>query len=99
MVEHCSTTISRDRARKDRISHTDKVTVLEVEAVQLVARLFCIHHVFIDDEGGPLGIACNALSNLSAWGVNSSSTGGKGKPYRMGPYFPNRSNNSSGVTL
>jgi len=38
---------------------------LEVEAVQLVASLLCIHHVFIDDEGGAFGVGRDALSNLS----------------------------------
>jgi hypothetical protein len=60
-------------------SHTDKVTVLEIIPVQLVARLFCIHHVLIDDESGALGIGRNALSNLSAEG---SVTVGRGRIQR-----------------
>ena len=47
--------------------HTDKVAVLKVVAVQLVARLLRIHHVFIDDEGGALGVARDALSNLTVY--------------------------------
>jgi hypothetical protein len=51
--------------RRTTEQHTDKVTVLEVVTVQLVARLLRIHHVLIDDEGGALGVARNALSNLT----------------------------------
>ena len=45
--------------------HTDKVAVLEVVTVQLVARRLRIHHVLIDDEGSALGIAGNALPDLA----------------------------------
>lgn len=44
---------------------TDKVTVLEVEAVQLVAGLFCVHDVFIDNKGSALGVVGDALSHLA----------------------------------
>jgi len=37
---------------------------LEIKTVQLVARLLCIHYVFIDNEGSALGVCGNALSNL-----------------------------------
>jgi hypothetical protein len=50
---------------KDKEEHTNKVTVLEVVTIQLVARLLRVHHVLIDDEGGALGIAGNALPNLA----------------------------------
>lgn len=49
---------------------TDKVTALEVEAVQLVARLLRIHDVFIDDEGSALCVAGNALADLAAGDVS-----------------------------
>lgn len=67
----------RDKARKgsEMDSHTDKVAVLEIIPVQLVARLFCIHHVLIDDESGALGVGRDALSNLSAGG--SATIGGE----------------------
>ena len=45
--------------------HTDEVSVLEVEAVELVAGLLGIHYVFIDDEGGALGVCGNALTHLA----------------------------------
>lgn len=44
---------------------TDEISVLEVEAVQLVASRLCVHHVFIDDEGGALGVVGNTLANLA----------------------------------
>lgn len=49
---------------------TDKVTALEVEAVQLVARLLRIHDVFIDNESSALCVACNALADLTAWEIS-----------------------------
>lgn len=50
---------------------TDKITVLEVEAVQLVACLLCIHDVVIDNKGSALGIGGNALADLAIMGVSS----------------------------
>jgi hypothetical protein len=47
------------------MQHTNKVPVLEVVAVQLVAGLLRIHNILIDNEGGALGVARNALSNLT----------------------------------
>jgi hypothetical protein len=44
---------------------TDEIPVLEVEAVQLVASRLCVHHVFIDDEGGALGVVGDTLANLA----------------------------------
>lgn len=44
---------------------TDKVTALEVEAVQLVASLFCIHYVVIDNEGSTLCVGSDALADLT----------------------------------
>ena len=43
----------------------DEVTVLEVEAVQLVAGGFGVHDIFKDDEGGAFCIACDTLADLS----------------------------------
>ena len=80
---------------------TDKVAVLEVEAVELVAGLLRIHYVFIDNESSALGIGRNALADLA---VGAISIGDRerlhaGRAYRIGPNLPKRSNNSSGVTL
>lgn len=44
--------------------HTNEVTILKVEAVQLVARRLRIHGVFIDDKSCSLGVAGDALANL-----------------------------------
>src|SRR5689334_13798175 len=94
---------------KIRMIHTDQIAVLEVKAVELVAGLLGIHYVFIDNEGRALGVVGNALTDLSAMGVSMSAVrrGCRAWPsgretvvaYRIGPNFPNRSNNSSGVTL
>lgn len=51
---------------------TDKVTALEVEAVQLVARLLRIHDVFIDNESSALCVGCNALADLAARDISIS---------------------------
>lgn len=42
----------------------DKVAILEVEAIQLIAGGFGVHDIFVDDEGGALGIARDALADL-----------------------------------
>jgi hypothetical protein len=49
------------------VRHTDKVTILEVEAVQLVARLLRIHHILIDNECRALGVVGNALADLARY--------------------------------
>lgn len=48
---------------------TDEIAVLEVEAVQLVARLLGIHYVFIDNECRSLGVIRNSLADLTRWSV------------------------------
>jgi len=55
---------------------TDKVTVLEVETVELVAGLLCVHHILIDHESRSLGRVGNALAYLAAgngkqWGFGA----------------------------
>ena len=45
---------------------TDEVAVLEVEAVELVASRFCVHYVFINDEGGALAMVGDTLADLAA---------------------------------
>ena len=45
--------------------HTDEVTVLEIEPVQLVASLLCIDHVLIDNECRALGGVRNTLADLT----------------------------------
>lgn len=46
--------------------HTNEIAILKVEAVQLIARLLCIHYVLIDHEGSALGIVCDSLADLAA---------------------------------
>lgn len=48
------------------IPRTNKITILEVKAVQLVARLFRIHDVLVHHESGAFGIAGYALPYLTA---------------------------------
>lgn len=45
--------------------HTNEITVLKVVAVQFVAGLLRIHNIFVDNEGGALGVARNALADLA----------------------------------
>jgi hypothetical protein len=54
---------------------TDKISILEVEAVQLVARLLCIHHVFIDNECRALGIVGDSLADLTRLSQQAASSG------------------------
>lgn len=49
----------------------DEVAILEVEAVQFVAGTFCVHDIFVDDEGGALGVRGNALADLPVVGPES----------------------------
>lgn len=81
--------------------HTNQVSTLEVEAVQLVAGLFRIHDILIDNESSAFGVGGNALTDLSAecvsqWPMDviASMT-----TYRIGPNLPKSSNRSSGVTV
>ena len=45
--------------------YTNEIAVLEVESVQLIARLLRIHHVLIDNECCALGVVGNSLANLT----------------------------------
>lgn len=45
---------------------TYEITVLKVEPVQFVARLFRIHNVLVNDECGPFGITGDSLSYLTS---------------------------------
>ena len=46
-------------------SHTNKVSVLEVEPVELIASLFGVVDVLVNDECGSLGRVGNTLADLS----------------------------------
>ena len=44
---------------------TNEIAILKVEAVELVASLLRVHHIFIDYERSALGVAGNALTDLA----------------------------------
>ena len=52
--------------RKCARLRTDEVSVLEVEAVELVASRLGIHYVFIDNECCAFGVVGDALADLAA---------------------------------
>lgn len=43
----------------------DEVSVLEVEAVELVAGLFGVYNIFVDHECGAFCVVGNALADLT----------------------------------
>jgi hypothetical protein len=45
--------------------HTNEIAVLEVEAIEFVAGLLCIHYFFIDDERGAFGVTGYTLTDLA----------------------------------
>ena len=52
---------------------TNKIPVLKVEAIQLIGRLFCIHHILINHESGTLGVVRDSLPDLSIISINLKS--------------------------
>ena len=54
----CSLSIQEDEL-------TNEVAALEVESVQFIARLLCIHDILEDYESGALGVAGNSLTDLT----------------------------------
>lgn len=48
---------------------TNEVAILEVKAVQLVARLLSIHHVLVDNESGALSVIRDSLTDLTGLSV------------------------------
>ena len=51
--------------REGTRTRTDEVSVLKVEAVQLVAGRLRIHDILVDNEGGALCVVGNALADLA----------------------------------
>jgi hypothetical protein len=47
-------------------SHTDEISVLEIEAVQLIASRLGIHYIFIDNECCAFGVVGDTLTDLAA---------------------------------
>ena len=45
--------------------HTNKISILKIEAVQFVASLLGVHYVFIDNECGTLCVVGNSLADLA----------------------------------
>ena len=43
----------------------DEVAVLEIVAVELVASLFCVYDIFVNDECGALCVVGDALADLA----------------------------------
>jgi len=43
----------------------NEISVLEVETIQLVTRLLCLHHIFVDDKCGALCVVVDALTDLA----------------------------------
>ena len=50
------------------MQQTNEVAILKVETIQLIASRLRIHHVFIYDERGTLGVICDTLTNLTNTG-------------------------------
>lgn len=46
-------------------THTDQVSALEVEAIELIACLLGVVYVFVDNECCALGVVGYALTNLA----------------------------------
>lgn len=46
-------------------THTDQVSALEVEAIELIACLLGVVYVLVDDECCTLGVVGNALTDLA----------------------------------
>ena len=51
---------------------TDQVAILEIESVQFITSLFCIHDIFIYHKSGAFGIARNTLTDLTVMRVTVS---------------------------
>jgi hypothetical protein len=47
------------------VIENDEVSVLEIESIELIACLFGVVHVFVDNKCGPLGVVRDTLTYLS----------------------------------
>lgn len=52
--------------------HTDEVSVLEIESIELIACLFGVVHVFVDNKRGSLGVVCDTLTYLPMRRIDNS---------------------------
>lgn len=46
------------------VLHTNEVSVLEIESIELIACLFGVVHVLVDNKRGPLGVVRDTLTYL-----------------------------------
>ena len=83
------------------VIRTDQVSVLEIEAIELIACLLGVVHVLVDHECGTLRVVGDTLADLPINGEkkikcqrrNDERNGREyGWLYRMGPNLPKRSN-------
>lgn len=51
---------------------TDEVSVLEVESIELIACLFGVVHVLVDNKCGSLGVVRNTLTYLPMRRIDNS---------------------------
>jgi hypothetical protein len=61
-----------------RITHTDQVSALEIEAIELIACLLGVVYVLVDHECCAFGVVGNALTDLAAKGEKRQISGGMG---------------------
>jgi hypothetical protein len=47
------------------VAHTDEVSVLKVESIELIACLFGVVNVLVDDKSGTLRVVRNSLTYLT----------------------------------
>lgn len=55
-----------------KITHTDQVSALEVEAIELIACLLGVVCVLVDHECCAFGVVGNALTDLAAKGEKAT---------------------------
>ena len=104
MIQYCRELVLSLICLAPFVIHTDQVSVLKIEAVELIACLFGVVDVFVDNKCSALGVIGNALADLagkSQTGQNydDDDDDDKWQTYRIGPNLPKRSNNWSAVTL
>jgi hypothetical protein len=80
---------------------TNQVSVLEVEAIELIACLFGVVNVLVDNKCSSLGIIGDTLADLAASKIKLDRVLKRAMEdyYRIGPNLPKRSKSCSAVTL
>ncbi len=54
------------------MQHTDKIPILEIEAIQLIARLLCVHDILVDHESRAFCVVRYTLSYLPVPKIKST---------------------------